>query len=563
MTNVIRSSFNVIYEGARTEAPQPTPAPSQRPLLTNNTKTSTTRNYTNMSSIETALTAIESLKPGEKISYAQIAKKYSVERTTLARRYKGVSTSRSLNAQNRQALHPQQEQGLPQYIERLNRQGLPPTRAMIRSFGSQIANRELGDNWVDRFVQRYPDKLISKWTTGIDNSRHKADSGVKYSLYFSLLEAKLRQYSVEPRQIYNMDEKGFMLGVVSRSKRIFSRASYETGRRRSLIQDGNREWITLLACICADGSYLEPALIYQSTSGSIQDSWLQAFNTENHQARFASSASGWMNNEIGLAWLKQVFDRDTKAKARSSYRLLILDGHGSHVTMYFIEYCNANKILLAISPPHATHTLQPLDVSLFKPLSTAYSNEISDFMERSQGLTSMSKRDFFPLFYRAWEASFKEKTILEAFEATGLSPFNPQVILQKFNNTSGSSSDSDSSVLSTSDWREIEGLLRQVVKNRADKRAQKLSQALHSSSVQNTLKHEVTRLKEALINERTRRKRGKALPLIEPKEYHGGAVSWSPRKVMEARDRQQLKEFEEEQLQHQKLEASRLREEAR
>jgi hypothetical protein len=32
-----------------------------------------------------------------------------------------------------------------------------------------------------------------------------------------------------------MDEKGFMLGVVSRSKRIFSKALYEAGRRRGLI----------------------------------------------------------------------------------------------------------------------------------------------------------------------------------------------------------------------------------------------------------------------------------------------------------------------------------------
>ncbi|KAF1953276.1 hypothetical protein CC80DRAFT_551320 [Byssothecium circinans] len=47
-------------------------------------------------------------------------------------------------------------------------------------------------------------------------------------------------------------------------------------------------------------------------------------------------------------------------------------------------------------------------------------------MERSQGLTSMSKRDFFQLFYAAWEAVFKESTILKAFKVTGLSPFNPQ-----------------------------------------------------------------------------------------------------------------------------------------
>jgi hypothetical protein len=42
----------------------------------------------------------------------------------------------------------------------------------------------------------------------------------------------------------------------------------------------------------------------------------------------------------------------------------------------------------------------------------------------------MSKRDFYPMFIAAWEASFKEETILKAFEATGLSPLNPEVILK-------------------------------------------------------------------------------------------------------------------------------------
>jgi hypothetical protein len=138
--------------------------------------------------------------------------------------------------------------------------------------------------------------------------------------------------------------------------------------------------------------------------------------------RFKSppSPSCWTNNNIGLMWLKQVFDCGTKVKAQSSYRLLILDGHGSHLTMDFIEYCNQNKILLGVYPPHSIHTLQLLDVVMFKPLATGYSNKVRAFMERSQGLTSMSKRDFFPLFYQAWQASFKETTILKAFEATGL-----------------------------------------------------------------------------------------------------------------------------------------------
>jgi hypothetical protein len=230
--------------------------------------------------------------------------------------------------------------------------------------------------------------------------------------------------------------------------------------------------------------------------------------------------------------------------------------------MDFIEYCDQNKILLAVYPPHSTHTLQALDVSMFKPLSTAYSNEVSAFMERSQGLTSMSKRDFFPLFYRAWQASFKETTILKAFEATGVSPFNPEVILKKFNTSS--SSDSESSALSASNWRKTEGLLRQVVKDRGDRQAQKLSQAFHKISTQKMLlEYKVKSLREALINERTRRKQGKPLLLEEPEEYCGGAIFWSPRKVKEARDRQQLKEHEAQQLQQQKAEANRHREESR
>jgi hypothetical protein len=310
-----------------------------------------------MTPIDAALAAIKSLKPGEQFSYRKIAAEYHCNRTTLARRHQGISASRDVQAQNQQALHPQQEQELLRYIERRTSQGLSPTRPMIRRFGSEIAKRELGVHWVDRFIQRHQVELVSRWATGIDRSRHQADSQLKYSLYFELLGSKLSQYDIEPRNIYNMDEKGFLLGVLTRSKRVFSRRLYEEGKIKAHIQDGLREWITLLACICADGSHIEPSLIYQSASGSIQDSWLQAFDPNDYRVHFASSPSGWTNNELGLAWLKQVFDRSTKPKAGRSYRLLILDGYGSHLTMDFIEYCDRNRILLVVYLPHLTHTL--------------------------------------------------------------------------------------------------------------------------------------------------------------------------------------------------------------
>ena len=69
--------------------------------------------------------------------------------------------------------------------------------------------------------------------------------------------------------------------------------------------------------------------------------------------------------------------------------------------MEFIEYCDANKILLIIYPPHSTHTLQPLDVVMFAPLVAIYKARLARFLNRAQGLISITKRDFYYLFNAA------------------------------------------------------------------------------------------------------------------------------------------------------------------
>lgn len=199
--------------------------------------------------------------------------------------------------------------------------------------------------------------------------------------------------------------------MLTKVKRVFSKCAFEDGKLRHIIQDGNREWITTIACICADRIALTNALIYQGQAGAIQDTWLQDFNPAEHRAFFTYSPLGWTSHDVGLAWLKQVFDRETKKKARRSWRLLIIDGHGDHVSVEFIEYCHANKILLMVYPLHSTHTLQPLDVVIFAPLAAAYKAQLAHFLECSQRLTSITKRDFYRLFDAAWSSTFEPKLI--------------------------------------------------------------------------------------------------------------------------------------------------------
>jgi hypothetical protein len=75
----------------------------------------------------------------------------------------------------------------------------------------------------------------------MDRVRHKANSEVKYKYHFTLLHSKMEEYNVLAENTYNMDEKGFMIRVTGRSKRVFSKELYERKEVRDSLQDRSRE----------------------------------------------------------------------------------------------------------------------------------------------------------------------------------------------------------------------------------------------------------------------------------------------------------------------------------
>jgi hypothetical protein len=106
---------------------------------------------------------------------------------------------------------------------------------MLKNFATAVTKWEVADSWVDRFLHRHADKLTTKWTTGIDCERHLADSQRKYELYFNLLHSNMREYGFDKRNTYNMDEKGFFVGINSRTKRIVSKAIWESKERTAAL----------------------------------------------------------------------------------------------------------------------------------------------------------------------------------------------------------------------------------------------------------------------------------------------------------------------------------------
>jgi prepilin-type processing-associated H-X9-DG protein len=120
------------------------------------------------------------------------------------------------------------------------------------------------------------------------------------------------------------------------------------------------------------------------------------------------------------------FERHTKENAPKTRakRLLIVDRHSSHVNIAFLDYADRHGIIVYILPAHSTHRLQPLDVGLFSPLSTAYTKQLNYLMFKSLGIVTTSKRLFYPLFRAAWGEAFIKSNILKSFEKPGIWPCN-------------------------------------------------------------------------------------------------------------------------------------------
>lgn len=401
---------------------------------------------------------------------SEAARKFQVERSTLSKKFHCQSGTRAQSAQHKQFLSTTQERTLIKHINRLCERGFPPTPCMVANIAGQIAKKQPGKDWTSRFVKRWSNKVDSRYLNTLDFSRHKAESKGSFKLYFDTLRSKIEQYGIQPQNMYNMDEQGFLIGHLTKSKRVFTKALFENQKLIDTSQDRNRQWITVIANICADGTFLSPGLIYQGQTNTIQDTWLDGFKDQEHSDFFTSSPNGWTSTELGFDWLVNLFDRETRDKAQRDWRLLYLDGHGSHLTMHFLDWCQSNKILVAVYPPHATHRLPPLDVGLFAPLATYYSKGLDEHMRLSEGSQQspsvISSASSGQLGRRPSRGH-----ISSGLSKTGLWPFEPFVVMRIFakaatplpRQTEGlhtprsRCSGSEGCNLTPKDWRKIQG----------------------------------------------------------------------------------------------------------
>ncbi|XP_035826718.1 coiled-coil domain-containing protein 86-like [Aplysia californica] len=217
--------------------------------------------------------------------------------------------------------------------------------------------------------------------------------------------------TVSPHCIFNVDESGFPFFqggsvVVTDAK---EKHPYSIG-------SDTKTQITVLCAGSAGGRILSPFMIFPGIR------WTYHPWDDFKEAHYDLTPNGWVNSQVFLTWLKNVFEPATKHLPRPV--VLFADGHQSHVNMDVHFFCKQHQITYYVLPAHASHIVQPLDLIFYGVLKRYWGDSVKDY-KRISNVGAVTKKSFAMVFREAWLKAHTPEKMAHAFEAAGLSPWNP------------------------------------------------------------------------------------------------------------------------------------------
>ena len=189
-------------------------------------------------------------------------------------------------------------------------------------------------------------------------------SGEEITLYLSKIQKikmdnlSLRSKSKTILMFGNFDEVPLQFDMVSGRTYDFQ------GKKEICIQttSGVKMRVTVLMSILSNGKVLPPLFVFKTKKAipkEIQSKYADS-------ALVFSNAKGWISEDLILIWLERIW-LNLKL-SQNEIPILIFDQCRVHTTSNIIKYMAKNKITYEVIPAGATGYLQPLDVSINKPL---------------------------------------------------------------------------------------------------------------------------------------------------------------------------------------------------
>ncbi|XP_072395060.1 uncharacterized protein [Diabrotica undecimpunctata] len=152
----------------------------------------------------------------------------------------------------------------------------------------------------------------------------------------------------KPQNIFNCDKTGFQTdaGV---QKVLCRRGSRNPNK---LVVSSTKATYTVLMCCNAIGDFLPMFINYKGLH--LYHTWCVNGPAN---ARYNCSPSGWMELAQFFDWFISCFVPETSKYEVT--KLLILDGHNSHISLELVEAAIENNVEIFCLPVHTSHLVQP------------------------------------------------------------------------------------------------------------------------------------------------------------------------------------------------------------
>ncbi|XP_046745658.1 MFS-type transporter clz9-like [Diprion similis] len=308
----------------------------------------------------------------------------------------------------------------------LKKKTIKTPKAGRKAIFSQEQEVELEDHilkcwkeWFYGFKKRHPNISLRKpESTSINSITAFNETEVK--MFFNNLESLQIKYQFDANRIYNVDETG--ISNVQRNSRILA----PKGQKQvGMITSGERGTTTTVVCaFSTSGNYIPQFFIFKRKRMNAQ-----LLRGSNSDMIAAVSDSGWINENLFVDWLHHFISYAKPSVGKPI--LLVLDNHESHVSLGCYLLCRQNGIVLLSLPPHTSHRMQPLDLTYFGPLKTAYNRECDLYMASNVG-QRITQYEVVELFTKAFNRISNIEKAASGFRSAGIWPLDTTKFDEQF-----------------------------------------------------------------------------------------------------------------------------------
>lgn len=389
----------------------------------------TNRQEWSMENMQQAVAAVSRKEMGLRKASVQ----FHVPKTTLQRAVQKKLKDDSFNIDKTEGkfkcvFTTEHELELVQYLKEMEGRLFGLTMKDFRVLAFQLAERNklphpfnkekkmAGEDWMCNFLTRHPE-LSARKPEATSGARAMGFNRPSVQKFFDLLIEIAEKHNLTADRIYNCDETGISVNPKGHTRIIAPKGKRQVG---VLTSAERGETVTAELCISAAGAYMPPMLIFprkrmqnEFELGLPPGGWAECHET------------GWITTEIFSRWFKK-FVQFSRA-SKDNVVLLILDGHSTHTrNLEVIDFARENGVVMLCLPPHASHRLQPLDVTVMKPMSSYYEEETRRWLRSHPGKV-ITLWQVSSLFGSAFLSAAIMRTAMKGFEATGIWPINMDV----------------------------------------------------------------------------------------------------------------------------------------